>query len=336
MSESCFIWGTSASIAPNGLGSDVDSPRAGGIYLIRSPVGNLLRSPDDDRIKARLTSILIEQRRLGNRNPEISAEEIGHARNSRDKSIHKRADSLLQFIQSQTPDIGTKIHYQSIPNETEHEVKNMPINDVPKEILIHWNMLAHSESLSSKEVQFLLDYLVDKLWISRGKGSNFYGFNYNLTVQGYERLAEIDYITKDSSQAFVAMWFDKSMNDIWENGFRLAIEDAGYKPVRIDQKEHVNKIDDEIIAEIRRSRFLVADFTQGRGGARGGVYYEAGFARGLAIPVIFTCRKDVLRKIHFDVRQFNTIVWEKNKMSELRENLRNRISAVIGDGLLRN
>ena len=65
------------------------------------------------------------------------------------------------------------------------------------------------------------------------------------------------------------------------------IEDAGYEAVRIDEKEHTNKIDDEIIAEIRRSRFVVADFTQGKDGARGGVYYEAGFAHGLGIEVIF-------------------------------------------------
>ena len=335
MNRICPIWGTPAYSRSIAAESDVDSPRAGGIYLIQSPVGNLLRSPDDDRIKARLTSILIEQRRLGNRYPEISAEEIGHARNSRDKSIHKRADNLLQYIQSRTPYIGTKIHYRAIRNDA-YEVKNMTINDVPEEIFTHWKMLAHSESLSSTEVQFLLDYLVDKLWISRGNGSNIHGFNYNLTVQGYERLAEINYTTKDSSQAFVAMWFDKSMNEVWENGFRSAIEDAGYKPVRIDKKEHVNKIDDEIIAEIKRSVFLIADFTQGEDGARGGVYYEAGFARGLDIPVIFTCREDVLGKIHFDVRQYNTITWNENKLNELQENLRNRISAVIGDGPLRN
>ena len=84
------------------------------------------------------------------------------------------------------------------------------------------------------------------------------------------------------------------------------------KPVRIDQQEHNNKIDDEIIAEIRRSRFVVADFTQGEKGARGGVYYEAGFAQGLGIEVIFTCRKDVLdnNDIHFDTRQYNHIGWE--------------------------
>ncbi len=103
-----------------------------------------------------------------------------------------------------------------------------------------------------------------------------------------------------------------------------------YKPFRIDQKEHNRKIDDEIVAEIRRSRLVVADFTQGDDGARGGVYYEAGFAHGLNIPVIFTCRKDVLNKIHFDTRQYNHIVWETPV--ELRQRLAARISAEIGDG----
>ena len=40
--------------------------------------------------------------------------------------------------------------------------------------------------------------------------------------------------------------------------------------------------------QIRKSKFLIADFT----GQRGGVYYEAGFAYGLGLPVIWTCRKD--------------------------------------------
>jgi hypothetical protein len=86
---------------------------------------------------------------------------------------------------------------------------------------------------------------------------------------------------------------------------------------------------DEIIAEIRRSRFLVADFTQGKDGARGGVYYEAGFAHGMNIPVIFTAKKGEA-KPHFDTRQFNHIFWETPK--ELCERLANRISATIGDG----
>ena len=68
------------------------------------------------------------------------------------------------------------------------------------------------------------------------------------------------------------MWFDESTNDAYEFGIEPAIEQAGYNPLRIDRNEHINKIDDEIIEEIRRSRFVVADFSQGPDGARGGVY----------------------------------------------------------------
>ena len=100
--------------------------------------------------------------------------------------------------------------------------------------------------------------------------------------------------------------------------------------LRIDRKPDVDKIDDEIIAEIRRSRFLVADFTHGDKGARGGVYYEAGFAYGLGKPVIYTCRADMVDYLHFDTRQYAHILWETPE--ELREGLKNKIVARIGEG----
>ena len=64
-------------------------------------------------------------------------------------------------------------------------------------------------------------------------------------------------------------------------------------------------------------------------GSRGGVYYEVGFAHGLNLPVIFTCRKGAIEKVHFDTRQYNHIVWETAE--ELRDKLAKRISATIGD-----
>ena len=122
------------------------------------------------------------------------------------------------------------------------------------------------------------------------------------------------------------------MDDVYNNGIEPAIRDAGYHPVRIDRKPDVNKIDDEIIAEIRRSRFLVADFTHGEGGARGGVYFEAGFAFGLNIPVIYMCRDDAIDQIHFDTRQYYHITWSRSELEKLREDLKNRILALIGEG----
>ena len=105
----------------------------------------------------------------------------------------------------------------------------------------------------------------------------------------------------------------------------MGIEDAGYLALRIDNKEHNDKICDEIIAEIRRSKFVVADFTENRGG----VYFEAGFALGLGIPVIWTVQQDFLKKegVHFDTRQYNHIAYKTG--DELRSRLNNRIRATI-------
>ncbi len=75
------------------------------------------------------------------------------------------------------------------------------------------------------------------------------------------------------------MWFDTSMNNAWERGIKPGIEDSGYEPIRINEAEFNDRIDDEIIAAIRRSRFLVADFTQDGDRARDGFYYEAGGKR---------------------------------------------------------
>jgi hypothetical protein len=149
---------------------------------------------------------------------------------------------------------------------------------------------------------------------------------YQITLEGYLAYEELLKTVSNSVQGFVAMWFDNNLAEAYENGFSRAIVAAGYRPVRVDRVEYAGRIDDEIISQIRRSRFLVADFT----GHRGGVYFEAGFAMGLALPVFFTCRRSELENLHFDVRQYNTIDWEDAR--DLSTRLTQRITAVIGDG----
>jgi nucleoside 2-deoxyribosyltransferase len=91
----------------------------------------------------------------------------------------------------------------------------------------------------------------------------------------------------------------------------------------VDRKEHNEDINDFMIAEIRKSKFMVADFTD----HKHGVYFEAGMMMGLGRPVIFTCREDQLGKAHFDTRQYSHIIW--NTPEELREKLKRRIQATI-------
>ena len=136
-------------------------------------------------------------------------------------------------------------------------------------------------------------------------------------MKGYDHLEELRNVAPDSSQAFVAMWFNESLSEVWEQGIKPAITDSGHEPFRIDQTEDIGKVDDLIIAEIKRSRFVIADFTHDDG-VRGNVYYEAGFAHGLGISVIFTCREDLINEAHFDTRQYNHIVWDTAE--DLRKN----------------
>jgi nucleoside 2-deoxyribosyltransferase len=150
------------------------------------------------------------------------------------------------------------------------------------------------------------------------------GNQIRISPTGWKRVDELKKHQPKSKQAFVAMWFDPKLDDAWKNGLQPGIESSGYyKAFRIDRKEHNEKIDDQIIAEIRQSGLIVADFT----GDRGGVYFEAGYAKGLGLPVIWTCRKDWLDRLHFDTEHYNHIVW--STPDELKTKLNNRIAATV-------
>ncbi len=89
-----------------------------------------------------------------------------------------------------------------------------------------------------------------------------------ITPRGHALLEELRTANPESPIGFCAMWFASDVTALWTQAIEPAIRAAGYEPKRIDQDEHTNRIDDEIIAMIRRSKFVVADFT----GRRGGVY----------------------------------------------------------------
>ena len=338
----CPIWGTPAIKIPPTISYDgywIDSPRTGGEFSIHRRAQITLRQRNDECLKAKLTSWLIEQRRLSVEMPEISEATINEAEKIREMSVFERADQALKYIYNQTPQIGDFVVILTNQTELFEVTTSLNAGDTPIDNEKHHycnalKIQAFSESTNLKEVGFLLDYLHSQKWIDYDKVRST-GIC-RLTVEGYARLAELDKKETDSSKAFVAMWLDSTMNDLWEKGIAPAIRDAGYDPIRIDKIEPIDKIDDAIIAEIRRSRLIVADFTHGDEGARGSVYYEAGYAHGMNIEVIFLCREDITNKIHFDTRQHKHIEWEEGKLGELREKLANRIASVVGDGPKKN
>lgn len=288
----------------------VDSMRAGGHYVLWQDA-----EPHIDRLndlhKARLTTWLIDQRTQGDPVPEITKENLEYAIQKPDLQVHERAERLLKHIASLAHSIGAGVDIR---------------HDTP-------SPYAWSESTKWEEVVFLLNYLRDSGWLNH-TGTNNKIFKETglaqgvVTVAGFNQIAEL-VSAVDSTQAFVAMWFNPEMDQVYDKGILPAIESAGFTSFRADRENFLVRIDDKVITEIRRSRFLIADMTHGKGGARGSVYFEAGFAFGLNLPVIFTCRKDILKTLHFDIRQYPHLDWTVETIETFRQNLENKIRATI-------
>jgi hypothetical protein len=236
-------------------------------------------------------------------------------------SSGQKIDRLLLYLSSLKLRPGTKVEWLG------------PHTQTPQTLAARQGALAWIEAHNESELVGVRDLLED-LGFLRTDGRRFY-----LTASGFAKIEEMRKGAVATDQVFVAMWFNPETSAAFDDAIEPAIQQTGFRAVRIDRKEHNNKIDDEIIAEIRRSRFVVADFTCGHVEAegkrhcipRGGVYYEAGFAQGLGIPVIWSVRADQIDDVHFDTRQFNHIAWTDE--GDLKIRLINRIRATFPEAL---
>ena len=338
----CPIWSVDCIVHPLNANTNThlvqDSFLAGGDYEIFPIASGTVIKGLDDSERARLTSFLVEQRMRGITAPRITQDEALRAKKRSPLPAHERAERLLRLLANQSSRIDEALEIFPLSLSPGVASDDFDVTQLA---------MAWSESTTDEELDFLTDYLAGQGWIKKEdeRTKDIKGglvaltpelYRCRVEVPGYARIEELT-TNPDSSQCFVAMWFDDSMDDVYEKGFRAAIAAAGYTPLRIDKDPGViGKLDDAIIAAIRRSRFVVADFTHGDDGARGGVYYEAGFAQGLGLDVIFTCHKDVMGKVHFDTNHFNHILWEWENPEDLRKQLTDTIVAAIGQGPNRN
>lgn len=311
----CPIWGTKAEeVGDKDFdGVHVQSSRAGGAYKIAGTALGLLPKLSQEN-KALLTSWLIAQRKSGFSAPLITSDTLDLIRSQPRLKFSERIVCVLQALDESIKKVGD---YLRVMQDGDDEVSN--------------RIMAVAECQDGVEMTSLIYMMGDMglLDVNKTIGAP----SLRPTARGWQKIEELGLRETDSAQAFVAMWFSDSTTNAYEKGIRPAIEEVGYKPLRIDAKHHINKIDDEIIAEIRRSRFLVADFTCEPEKVRGGVYFEAGFAKGLNIPVFWTCKDTSLSDLHFDTRQYAHIAWKDE--ADLRKQLKDRIGAVLGDGPLK-
>ena len=259
--------------------------------------------------RADLASWVREQAARGRKSPTICSSSHEGSDSSQDYRINQILETLIP---------------RSISERLDRVLENL--GAMAKQPGERCNLITEDYYLcwadSPRQMDFFLQALQDYGWI-KGIGENWQ--QVLVTFKGWQRISELQAVGARGDQAFVAMWFAKSMEAAWNDGLYAGIKAAGYRPIRVDKQEHNEKICDRIVTEIRRSGLLVADVT----GHRQGVYFEAGYAMGLGIPVVWTCRKSDLKKCHFDTRQYNHIVWETPEA--LAKALEYRIRATIGE-----
>jgi hypothetical protein len=224
-----------------------------------------------------------------------------------DKTVPDKIELVMRWLEEKTDEIG-----RAVPTDSQHDY---PIGwcKGPTE----WTALL--QYLAQPDVGYIKTF---------GTAPALHAVA--VTFKGLEWLDDRPKAT--GSKAFIAMAFDPKLDEV-KAAITAAITKAGYDPLRVDDDHYSGGVMDRIITQIRDSKFIVADFTKNRGG----VYYEAGAAFGLGIPVVHVCEAGCLTdgstdRLHFDVRHLRFIAWDAAQLAKFTEDLCNHIVALHGRG----
>lgn len=141
---------------------------------------------------------------------------------------------------------------------------------------------------------------------------------FRLTMDGWKYFADLNRRAVESHRAFMAMKFDDPVLDrVLKDCFKPAAAQAGFDLRAVNELQPAGLIDNQIRAGIRAARFVVADLTHDSYGA----YFEAGFAEGMGLPVIYTCEalKFKQKSTHFDTNHMHTVLWEDGKLAQAQK-----------------
>ena len=317
----CIIWGTSSYLEKKDergcIKYNIYNLRAGGSYFISEFMHSIwLPLTPEEKIKL---SGYIAQENLNKNTPDLdSILENQMSKVPKIPDEDERETLLLKGLVNYSSHIGQGILLPSIGFYT---------NNNPTTFLYALSYCSHSDEFNallgslekSEDIEKVINYFDGSIAVKVNK-------------KGRKRVKN-KIKDNNSTIAFIAMWIHKDVEDLFLK-IKDAVKKAGYEPLRIDEKPHNNKIDDEVLSEINKSRFVICDLTSEKEKPRGSVYFEAGYALGKDIPIIWTCREELKKEISFDIRQYNCLFWEKDKLEEFAQKLQHRIENVIGKGPL--
>lgn len=229
------------------------------------------------------------------------------------RSFAEKIDCILLYIFNHAPHLGQTVHFSAEQLYSFLFIERYELSS--------GRPVLRSDDDLEQEGNFMLSCLAEQGYIQNYIMMRCKGMPpITLMPSAYARIDEIQRNTANGKRVLVAMQFGDDTKLLRE-AIREGITSAGYLDDFIDEAPHNEFITPELLKHIRDSKFVVVDLTHKNNGA----YFEEGYAMGLGKPVIQLCKKGT--KLHFDIAQKNTIMWETEDDIPLL--LCNRIKATI-------
>jgi hypothetical protein len=293
-----------------GDGIDFDCENCGSYHLAFAAIDLLRANPRWDR---RLIAHLIRKRARENHRTNVTGDELLRMLDDQPSfpNAFEQVENLLVWLAEKVPAPGQPVgidfaSFQAVIGCSTPENFRWVVREARKRGWVQGDEL---ESLSTTEYT-----LADA----------------SLTLEGWEWYESIGR-HKKSRVAFMAMQYGvPDLDRVVREHFVPGVAATGFELRQLRDRPEAGVIDNRLRVEIRRSRFLVCDVTHGNRGA----YWEAGFAEGLGIPVIYTCERRVLDMpggVHFDTRNCLVVPWSADRIGDavelLKATVRNTLPA---------
>ncbi len=299
----CYLCDSNASHLPTEKdGEKINCNRCGKYIISRS----LIESHDDFKRGKnnlyKISSWVYEQNHDFNSVPELRTDNFLKLLEIRDKKVQEKFDLMMHHLY--------RLHIRQ--------------EKIDENILI-------TRCWMKDEIEFYLYFqkAMDASLIDANVQNIMSGYktimSFSLTFDGLQYVENLESPNRSSKNVFLAFNFETELNNIFSTYVREAVEESGLNCIIVNQNntEHDKSITDEIIGKLKSSRIIIADFTN----HRNSVYFEAGYAMGMKIPIIWTVQKGHDNDMSFDTRQYPHIVWESGE--DLKKQVMDRIKVIL-------
>ena len=342
MATKCPLWSTFANVLEDDSGRTVASHRAGGLFRPDSHTEPQLAQLSPEA-KGDLSYGIYQHNRRYRLFDKVELAVGSHRawREVADTVLAHQPCALdakhLEFLLAQRPTTEARIlgYMQELVRQQAQARPNLialPANGGKMDLLQAASGCREPDGQA--ELEDFHAYAEKQDWIWRNPTGHI-----KVQVSGHMYVDEHTRRESLSQQGFIALWFNEAVREKVSPAIEGAIRDAGYTPLLINRDLRTHSIPDQIVHQLRQSRFVVADLTSHRlcdsdELGRRNVYYEAGFAAGADLEVIFTCRADCYdeKKVASDIRHFHVLRWDDQNLESFRQELQGRILARVRPG----